>query len=274
VTDRARFYFNTGVTVDTGNIGTYDEDLSLQTAGTTRISVLNSNGNVGIGSTSPGVKLDVTGAIRSSTGLTVSSGRVDIGSTGSNYAAASGDWNFNLLINSQDTSSIGFHDSGHSVGMIKYLGNLFTIGGDAGWGAATVYMPGSVGIGTASPSQLLHVNGTAYATTFLHTSDRRLKTDIEPAGHALDTAAKLRGVHFRWKKDGKPSFGVIAQEVEAVMPDAVTTNPDGMKAVDYDQLIPILIEAVKELKAANDNEAAEITRLREEIEALKRRQGR
>ena len=58
------------------------------------------------------------------------------------------------------------------------------------------------------------------------------------------------------------------------MPDAVTTNADGIKAVDYDQLIPILIEAVKELKAANDNEAAEITRWREEIEALKRQQGR
>lgn len=59
VTDRARFYFNTGGTFDTGNIGSYDEDLSLQTQGTTRITVLNSNGNVGIGTTTPGFKLHV-----------------------------------------------------------------------------------------------------------------------------------------------------------------------------------------------------------------------
>lgn len=59
VTDRARFYFNTGGTFDTGNIGSYDEDLSLQTQGTTRITVLNSNGNVGIGTATPGFKLHV-----------------------------------------------------------------------------------------------------------------------------------------------------------------------------------------------------------------------
>ena len=48
MTDRSRFYFNTGVTVDTGNIGSYDEDLNLQTQGTTRLTINNSNGNVGI----------------------------------------------------------------------------------------------------------------------------------------------------------------------------------------------------------------------------------
>jgi hypothetical protein len=58
-TDRPRFYFNTGLTVDSGNIGTYDENLSLQTAGTTRVTVLNSNGYVGIGTTIPSYSLHV-----------------------------------------------------------------------------------------------------------------------------------------------------------------------------------------------------------------------
>ena len=62
-TDRPRYYFNAGGTFDSGNIGSYDEDLSLQTQGTTRISVLNSNGNVGIGSATPGYKLDINGAM-------------------------------------------------------------------------------------------------------------------------------------------------------------------------------------------------------------------
>lgn len=111
---------------------------------------------------------------------------------------------------------------------------------------------GNVGIGTTSPTQLLHVNGTAYATTFLHTSDRRLKTDINSIPAAAQLTTKLRGVHFRWKKDGVPAYGVIAQEVEAVIPDAVTTNADGTKAVDYDQLVPVLIEAVKALQVEVD----------------------
>ncbi|MBI2968070.1 MAG: shufflon system plasmid conjugative transfer pilus tip adhesin PilV [Bacteroidetes bacterium] len=57
VTDRSRFYFNTGGTFDSGNIGSYDENLSLQTSGTTRVTILNSNGYVGISTTSPGAKL-------------------------------------------------------------------------------------------------------------------------------------------------------------------------------------------------------------------------
>ena len=62
-TDRARYYFNQGGTFDSGNIGSYDENLSLQTSGTTRITVLNSDGNVGIGTTSPAQKLDINGYV-------------------------------------------------------------------------------------------------------------------------------------------------------------------------------------------------------------------
>ncbi|MEX2590613.1 MAG: hypothetical protein WD334_10455, partial [Chitinophagales bacterium] len=61
-TDRARFYFNEGITVDGGLIGSHSgDDLSLQTNGTTRISVLNSNGNVGIGLASPLYKFQIAG---------------------------------------------------------------------------------------------------------------------------------------------------------------------------------------------------------------------
>lgn len=63
-TDRPRYYFNKGITVDEGLIGSYDEDLQLQTSGITRITVLNSNGFTGIGTTTPGQMLDVNGRIR------------------------------------------------------------------------------------------------------------------------------------------------------------------------------------------------------------------
>ncbi|MDD4989822.1 MAG: hypothetical protein PHW31_00740 [Candidatus Pacebacteria bacterium] len=65
-TDRPRFYFSTGITADTGNFGSYNEDLSLQTSGTTRLTILNSNGNVGIGTVAaPIAKLEVNGDIKS-----------------------------------------------------------------------------------------------------------------------------------------------------------------------------------------------------------------
>lgn len=63
-TDRNRYYFNKAITVDEGLIGSYDENLQLQTSGTTRITALNSNGNVGIATTSPDQQLHVAGNIK------------------------------------------------------------------------------------------------------------------------------------------------------------------------------------------------------------------
>jgi len=104
----------------------------------------------------------------------------------------------------------------------------------------------------------LHVDGNvvAYSTT---TSDERLKKDIVKIDNALDKVSQLNGYTFEYKADGKKSAGVIAQEVEKVMPSAVseTTLPLKMgeddkteyKTVQYDQLHGLMIEAIKELKA-------------------------
>jgi hypothetical protein len=102
----------------------------------------------------------------------------------------------------------------------------------------------------------LHVDGniTAYSATV---SDERLKTDIKPIENALDMLDHIGGYTFNYIKDNKASAGVIAQEVEKVLPSAVK-DIDGVfhgshhethKTVEYDQLIGVLIAAVKELKA-------------------------
>ena len=75
-------------------------------------------------------------------------------------------------------------------------------------------------------------------------SDKRLKRNVETITNAVDTVSKLRGVHF--EKDGRHSTGVIAQEVEEVLPQVVHTAPDGMKSVAYGNIVGILIEAIKE----------------------------
>jgi hypothetical protein len=81
----------------------------------------------------------------------------------------------------------------------------------------------------------------------IHNSDERLKTSIETIPDALDTLRQLRGVEYTRVADGKRTIGVIAQEIERVLPNLVTETGEGNKAVSLTNLIGLLIEAVKEL---------------------------
>jgi hypothetical protein len=91
---------------------------------------------------------------------------------------------------------------------------------------------------------------TAYSTTT--TSDRRYKKDIETIPNALDKINTLNGVTFKWKRDDKESAGLIAQDVEQVLPQAVCVK-EALKtgeeylALNYDCVVGMLVEAVKEL---------------------------
>ena len=87
--------------------------------------------------------------------------------------------------------------------------------------------------------------GTITATDFNSTSDLNLKENIKTVENSLNTLTQLRGVSFNWKETGKGSYGVIAQELEEILPDLVKTGE--VKSVNYNGLIGVLIEAVKEL---------------------------
>ena len=95
-------------------------------------------------------------------------------------------------------------------------------------------------------------SGTLAATDFNATSDVAFKEQITPIDNALDIVNKLAGKAFNWKHTGKKSYGVIAQEVEQILPDVVTTNDNG-KAVNYNTLIALLIESNKELNKKVDD---------------------
>ena len=114
-----------------------------------------------------------------------------------------------------------------------------------------------LGIGT-SPST---VSGEIRATGDIvanYSSDKRLKTNIKPISSALDKLLQISGVTFDWiEKEEIHSHkghdvGVIAQEVEAVLPEVVVTRDNGYKAVNYEKIVPLLIESIKELKAEID----------------------
>ena len=98
----------------------------------------------------------------------------------------------------------------------------------------------------------LHVDGDVVAASTTVSSDERLKDNIATYKNAIDTLKELKGVSFEWKKDGKKSGGVIAQDVEKVLPELVGTKKSlkGEKetlTVDYNGLVGVLIQAVKEL---------------------------
>jgi|TARA_B100001094_G_scaffold272484_1_gene278328 hypothetical protein len=123
----------------------------------------------------------------------------------------------------------------------------------------------SLGIGTAPSGTSGEIRATNDVTAF-YSSDVALKENISNIPDPIEAIKKLNGVLFDWKKsyiderggeDGyfvrKKDVGVIAQEVEKVLPEAVAQRSDGIKAVKYDRLTCLLIEAVKQL-----NEKVEI----------------
>uniref|UniRef100_UPI00404A2BAF tail fiber domain-containing protein n=1 Tax=Fulvivirga sp. TaxID=1931237 RepID=UPI00404A2BAF len=130
----------------------------------------------------------------------------------------------------------------------------------------------------------LHATGsvnttTVNATTVNQSSDARLKTNILPLNNTLSNVMKMRGVSYNWidtKKSDKLQIGVIAQEVEEIYPEFVHTNDEGMKSVNYSQMVAVLIEAIKELntkvetlEAANSALTSKVADVSTENEALK-----
>lgn len=144
-----------------------------------------------------------------------------------------------------------------------------------------------LGIGTRNPmGHRLMVNGNLYASGiisspngFNQVSDERLKIKIRPIENAIDKIQRLHGIYFHWnpslstiqKDGGRRHVGMLAQEVEKVLPEAVSTRNDDIKTktVSYGDLVPLLIEALKEnvqkvmvLEQALNNLKQEINQLK------------
>jgi hypothetical protein len=107
-----------------------------------------------------------------------------------------------------------------------------------------------LGIGSLTPTSRLDiigdvkVVGIVTASDFNSSSDRKLKTNIKTITNPIEKVLQINGVSFNWKESGKATMGVIAQEVEAVLPELVSdTDP---KSVNYNGLIGLLIECVKD----------------------------
>ncbi len=288
-----------GTTSDTGT-----SSQRLQVSGGAYVS-----GNLGIGSTNPVNKLQVTGGNIAITGSTspslflvpTSGSSYTFGSNtaitgGGIYDSTGGAWRLlikdttgNVLINNTSetgTSSQplqvtggGYFSGNVGIGTTNPNGisaqtsQLAMAGSNAGGGAGYHQFLTVSNTTATNPNKFFRLNSTGsieivnsgYTSTiftfansgdFTATgnvtgySDETLKDNIQTITDALDKVNQLRGVEFDRKDiEGNPhNIGVIAQEVEKVIPEVVMTNGDGIKSVAYGNLVGLLIEAIKELK--------------------------
>lgn len=234
-------------------------------------------GNVGIGTPSPGARLDVSGD-----GATYGLRIINTGS---------GD---GIRLQTEDaTSNNGFYWSQGATVMINMFSSVnntiarFASGGttaiELNTSGSSYFNGGNVGIGTDAPSHILHITGQGRSTNsaWATSSDVRVKEDIHTITGGLDTLDKMRPVTFRYTdeyQNGNAALaglrrGFIAQEVESVVPDMVTRAVEKVgsreisdfRVLGNSDFVPLLVSAVKELKAANDNLKADNDDLRDEL---------
>ncbi len=228
------------------------------------------NGSVGVGTISPSGKLHV------------SSGYLRVDGTGCGIVMPDTSGNPLLAITTDQNTFAGCNivngwgnssNTGVGVGTTRSDGTAFQVktGVTLSAGLATnsgtqrliVYGDGktkitkSLGVGANASATTGRIDASNDVVAF-STSDIRLKDNIKSIDKALDKVNKIQGVEFDWIEkeevhgNSGHDIGVIAQEIEKILPDVVTTRDNGYKAVKYEKIVPLLIEAIKDLSRQVD----------------------
>jgi hypothetical protein len=182
-----------------------------------------------------------------------------------------------LIVNSSGKVGIG---TTTPANVLDVSGGVAIGGAYSGTTAPTngLIVQGGVGIGkpNVTSNYALDISGNVQATSYNAISDIRLKTNIQYLSGSLELVNQLNGVSFNWINDttNKPIHGLIAQDVEKVLPDIVNTatieNESGykQKSIHYDGLFPHLIESIKSLTQENNALVAKVDVLTKENNAL------
>lgn len=159
-----------------------------------------------------------------------------------------------------------FADNGNGNGFVGFT----SIPSSNNWTGGGVVVDGS----PANPTAIkLDVNGMTRTTYLVVTSDQRLKKNIKPLQKAIDLVNGLRPVTYQWDKNSEltkgfgdnQQIGLLAQEVEKIIPEAVVKDENGMYAINYNAITPVLIQALKEL----NDQVKDVAAATDEIDALK-----
>lgn len=220
---------------------------------TTVYMQMQANGNLGIGTTSPQAQLHTTGTVRLS--------GVPTGA-GSGLVMTDDEGNLSRYTLPANTLPASFSgaSSTNVVPKLNASGTLLNSQlSDDGAG---------VGIGG---SPVAGIKLALYGTLRLM-SDERTKVNVTRMTNALQKINSLNGYIYGWK--GLPAqreAGFLAQEVECVLPEAVSENADGIKFLNYEGVIPLLTEAIKEQQKLISDQGELIRQLRQEVDALKKK---
>jgi len=298
----------TGNTYITGNLGIGNSSplQKLHVAGNTYIT-----GNLGLGTSSPTAKLDVKGT----TWINEYNSNFRFWDQGYSNNASLDMWSGYSGGAASSLSTIRFFDnsgntkyasieawtdpSGAPSYFVLSSDKTTILGGKAdvkifsgadGWNDPTVeIIEGKVGINKLQPTVALDVVGDICYTGAINScSDKRYKKDLEPLTSVVEKLKQVNGVYYYWKTKEFPEnkfaetkqIGVIAQELETVYPELVSTNSEGYKSVDYARFSAVLLEAIKELEQKNQQQAniiqilqdqysKEMKSIKAEIEMLK-----
>ncbi|HZN09974.1 MAG TPA: tail fiber domain-containing protein [Pyrinomonadaceae bacterium] len=242
------------------------------------------NGNVGIANGSPSTTLDVSGntlTLGSDSGATTRTNATTKLNRIALPAFTTGNLSFGVL-NAATTSTenlvaIGGGASGFSAATSVLFSTAGNNNTDTGTERMRITSIGRVGIGTTSPDQLLSVNGDASKVgggSWQSFSDRRLKNVKSPFTTGLSAVMKLQPVRYEYKSNnvlGLPNegehVGFAAQEVQKVIPEAVTSNSSGYLMVNNDPILWTMLNAIKE-------QQKEITELKRQVRQLRANQRR
>jgi len=283
-------------TTSTGLVSSADNSGSLQLAtnnGTTAITIDTSQ-NVGIGTSSPGSKLQVTSASddifrMSATApyLSFYNGATRIGYIRANTSGVFGIVSENsstpMTFSTNDTERMRITSSGDvGIGVSPTLGGRLEVNRN---GERCLVLHNTATGSTANAIQDFYRNGTQVGsitttgtnTTYGTGSDYRLKENIAPMIGALTVVSQLKPVTYKWKLDGSAGQGFIAHELQEVIPDAVTGEKDAVnednsikiQTVDTSFLVATLTAAIQELKSQLDESNLILTSVKTELDATK-----